>query len=87
MAAAVVAVLVPGSAAAGDAPGGVQPNIIGGHAASEPYPWMVSVQIQWKGDPHFHTCGGVLLFRDQVVTNALEVGRWDEPQQRPVVRC
>ncbi|WP_372448393.1 S1 family peptidase [Kibdelosporangium banguiense] len=48
----------------------MQPNIIGGHAASEPYPWMVSLQINWKGDPNFHTCGGVLLFRDQVVTNA-----------------
>ncbi|MBP2323794.1 secreted trypsin-like serine protease [Kibdelosporangium banguiense] len=62
---ATVAV-APSSAAAGD----VQPNIIGGHAASEPYPWMVSLQINWKGDPDFHTCGGVLLFRDQVVTNA-----------------
>jgi secreted trypsin-like serine protease len=57
---------LPSNAAAGD----VQPNIIGGHAASEPYPWMVSLQMKWKGDPDFHTCGGVLLFRDQVVTNA-----------------
>jgi secreted trypsin-like serine protease len=70
LAAAAAAMLVPGSAVAAEPPGGVQPNIIGGHAASEPYPWMVSLQLNWKGDPDFHTCGGVLLFRDVVVTNA-----------------
>lgn len=61
--AALVLLLPAGSVSA-------RANIIGGHAASQPYPWMVSLQIDWNGDANYHMCGGVLLFRDQVVTNA-----------------
>jgi secreted trypsin-like serine protease len=63
---ATAVTVAPGSAAAD----GVHTDIIGGHAPSETYPWMVSLQMNWKGDLNFHTCGGVLLFRDEVVTNA-----------------
>ncbi|MFD1052123.1 trypsin-like serine protease, partial [Kibdelosporangium lantanae] len=50
--------------------GGVHTDIIGGHAASEQYPWIVSLQMDWKGDGNWHTCTGTLVFRDRVELNA-----------------
>ncbi len=50
--------------------GEVMPSIIGGHAASEPYPGTVSIQAEVLNDPNFHICGATLVSRQYVVTNA-----------------
>jgi len=54
--------LVPGLAPADD---GVAPAVIGGHDATEDYPFMVSLQFEGK-----HICGGSLIRPDWVVTAA-----------------
>ncbi|WP_158880969.1 S1 family peptidase [Amycolatopsis anabasis] len=51
---------VPAMAAASD----VQPNIVGGHNATETYSWMVSLQSS-SGS---HSCGGTLIKANWVVT-------------------
>lgn len=43
------------------------PAIVGGRAASEPYPFMVSLQFK---DPGSHHCGGSLVHRRMVLTAA-----------------
>lgn len=58
--AVVAAVLVPGGAAAEQPP---EPDIIGGHDATQNYPFMVSMQV--NGEP---VCGGSLVRPDWVVT-------------------
>lgn len=50
--------------------GTFQPLIIGGHGATEPYSWMVSLQFNHPNDPDWHFCGGTLVTRLWVVTNA-----------------
>jgi hypothetical protein len=34
---------------------GVGVNVVGGHAATESYPAMASLQMNWRGDPTFYT--------------------------------
>lgn len=46
------------------------PLIIGGYAASTPYPGMASLQIDVVGEPNFHLCGASLVSGRYVVTNA-----------------
>jgi secreted trypsin-like serine protease len=54
--------------------GGVQPDIIGGHEATAAPPGIVSLQYDAPdhGDRYvnYHTCGGSLVFRGWVLTNA-----------------
>lgn len=50
--------------------GEFRPLIIGGHGATEAYPWIASLQFNYPGDPNFHFCGGTLVSRRWVVTNA-----------------
>ncbi|MBE9373821.1 serine protease [Saccharopolyspora sp. HNM0983] len=57
---AAMVALVPSAAA------GVQPYIVGGHEATEEYPFMVSLQST-EGQ---HSCGGSLVADDWVVTAA-----------------
>ncbi len=57
------------AASAGDE-GSIRPLIIGGHGATEAYPWMVSLQFNHPSDPNWHFCGGTLVSRRFVVTNA-----------------
>lgn len=56
---------------------GFTPFIVGGHAASEPYPGMASIQMEILDDPHFHICGAALVSRLYAVTNAHCVTDWD----------
>ncbi|MEV1171239.1 serine protease [Nonomuraea sp. NPDC049784] len=56
-----------GTAYAGDTP---QPHIVGGTTATENYPFMVSLQTSKDGDPNHHICGGSLIARNWVETNA-----------------
>ena len=50
----------------------VQPNIVGGSQATGNTSWMASLQYDAPdyGRTNYHTCGGALLFRSWVVTNA-----------------
>jgi secreted trypsin-like serine protease len=48
----------------------VTPYIVGGHAASEPYAGMASLQMDIFDDPAFHICGATLVSRRYAVTNA-----------------
>lgn len=57
--------------------GGFTPFIVGGHAASEPYPGMASIQMEILDDPDFHVCGATLVSRLYVATNAHCVTDWD----------
>lgn len=57
--------------------GGITPYIVGGHAASEPYPGMASLQMDILDDPDFHVCGATLVSRLYAVTNAHCVTTWD----------
>lgn len=54
-------------------PGGLRPHLVGGHEAQAP-PGIVSVQFDapsyGKRYVNFHTCGGALVFRGWVLTNA-----------------
>ncbi len=70
---ALLAGLVPSNAHA--APAGNEdknfiPYIVGGHAASQSYPGMASLQVEAPGDPDFHICGAFLVSRLYVATNA-----------------
>jgi secreted trypsin-like serine protease len=49
---------------------GATPYIIGGHAASESYPGMASLQVDFPEEPDFHICGATLVSRRYAVTNA-----------------
>jgi secreted trypsin-like serine protease len=60
---------VPSGVAAADS-GGFSPYIIGGHAASEPYPGMASLQVDLPEEEDFHFCGASLVSRRYLVTNA-----------------
>jgi secreted trypsin-like serine protease len=52
-------------------PGRATPDIIGGHAPSQPYPGMVSLQVfRGADDPQHHTCGAVLVTGLWVATAA-----------------
>lgn len=67
-----------GTVAATTSPSGdVIPYIIGGHAASEPYPGMASLQMEILDDPNFHLCGATLVSRQYAVTNAHCVTDYD----------
>lgn len=70
--AAVVALTGVGVASA--APGGMHPYLVGGHQARTAPPGMVSVQFDapthGRRYVNFHACGGVLVFRGWVATNA-----------------
>ncbi len=55
----------------------VTPYIVGGHAASEDYPAMASLQMHILDDPDFHICGAALVSRTYAVTNAHCVTNWD----------
>lgn len=57
--------------------GSATPYIIGGHAASEPYPGMASLQVETLDDPNFHLCGASLVSRQYAVTNAHCVTDYD----------
>ena len=51
----------------------MQPNLVGGHAATAATPWMASLQYtapDYGVTEARHTCGGALVFRDWIVTNA-----------------
>lgn len=50
--------------------GAIRPLIVGGHGATQPYPWMVSLQFNHPSDPNWHFCGGTLVSRRYVLTNA-----------------
>jgi hypothetical protein len=51
--------------------GDVQPYMVGGRDATEPYPWMTSIQIpDANGQVQHNTCGGSLIRPDVVVTAA-----------------
>ena len=56
---------------------GFTPFIVGGHAASESYPGMASLQMEILDDPDFHICGAAMVSRMYVVTNAHCVTDWD----------
>ena len=49
---------------------GATPNIVGGHAASEQYSGIASLQMDILDDPNFHICGATLVSRRYVATNA-----------------
>src|SRR5438445_6248879 len=59
-------------ASVGTATADVQPNLVGGHAATAATPWMASLQYDAPdfGVTAHHTCGATLVFRNWVVTNA-----------------
>nr|CEL16578.1 secreted trypsin-like serine protease [Kibdelosporangium sp. MJ126-NF4]CTQ89071.1 secreted trypsin-like serine protease [Kibdelosporangium sp. MJ126-NF4] len=65
LAAAAVAMLVPATAAASDASGGVQPNVIGGNPPTQNYPAGALVSLKYDapsyGREAWHTCGATLL--------------------------
>lgn len=63
--------------AAPSSSGGFTPFIVGGHAASEPYPGMASLQMEILDDPDFHICGAILVSRLYAATNAHCVTDWD----------
>lgn len=51
----------------------VQPNIVGGHPATAPTPWMASLQYtapDYGITEARHTCGGALVFRNWIAINA-----------------
>lgn len=62
--AASAAALVTGNAMAED----VEPTIIGGHDATEDYPFIASVQWETKGNPNAHHCGAALVAPQWIVT-------------------
>jgi hypothetical protein len=71
--ACAVAVLgLPGLLGASVGSAAVQPDLVGGQQATGDTSWMASVQYEAPayGIPVHHMCGGVLLFRSWVVTNA-----------------
>lgn len=78
VAAAAVALAVAGgagtaAAAISSSPepsGTASPYVVGGHAPSQAYPAMASLQLDWRGDPNWHSCGATLVSRRYVVTNA-----------------
>ncbi len=45
-------------------------TVVGGHAASEPYPAMASLQTARRGNPDFHFCAASLVSGMYAVTNA-----------------
>lgn len=65
-AAAVVLTTVGFAQASERAAGGVSASIVRGNPASEPYPWMVSIQTA----EHEHFCGGSLIAPHWVLTAA-----------------
>ncbi|MYS86717.1 S1 family peptidase [Embleya scabrispora] len=65
MAAALLAAL-PAVAQAGE----VTPSIVGGAPASEPYTFVVSIQVARGDDPNHHTCTGTLVASRWVETAA-----------------
>ncbi|WP_240521510.1 S1 family peptidase [Amycolatopsis vastitatis] len=70
---ATTGIALAATAGAGVASADVQPNLVGGHAATVATPWMASLQYTAPDygitEPR-HTCGGELIFADTIVTNA-----------------
>lgn len=67
---AVAAAPVLAGASAAQAAGDVTPTIVGGKPASEPYPFVASLQYTKNGVPNSHRCGTTLIARTWVVTAA-----------------
>jgi secreted trypsin-like serine protease len=56
---------------------GSAPFLIGGHAPSQPYPGIASLQLDHNGDPNWHACTVAQVFGYWVVVNAHCVTRAD----------
>jgi secreted trypsin-like serine protease len=69
---AATAFVAPAVASASDAsPSGmVTPHLVGGHPATEQYPWIASMQISYDGDPNFHNCTASLIAPQWIRVNA-----------------
>src|SRR5436309_1839666 len=48
----------------------VSPHLVGGHPATQVYPWIVSMQFNYGGDPNFPMCTGSLYAPGWVRVNA-----------------
>lgn len=73
IAAAAISYCVPLGAAAQAAPldGQAGPNIIGGHPATQQYPWIATMSVKnYKGQPDFLNCTGSLIANNTVLTAA-----------------
>lgn len=66
-AAAAVVVGALATTIAANAADDVAPTIIGGHPATETYPFIVSMQKEFNGDPNTQWCGGALIAPDWVL--------------------
>jgi secreted trypsin-like serine protease len=69
---AAAALVIPGVASATDtAPRpAIAPHLVGGHPATQSYPWIASMQISYGGNPDFHNCTASLIAPQWIRVNA-----------------
>jgi hypothetical protein len=61
---------VAATAFVASASGAVTPHLVGGHPATQTYPWIASMQISYQGDPNFHNCTASLIAPQWIRVNA-----------------